>query len=155
MSIAQNAWLYSNFLQSLWIDHIWLTCCGSIEHLQLWISQSTFVDPLSQILMTARGKQVKLQTLQAEVRLTTSFYCLCAANLKFRMKSFSTIGGFSPLLLPKASVHCFPNPPFQAPTISGSHQIAYQTATASRHGKPYSKRDELGQFKPARVHISR
>lgn len=42
-----------------------------IEHLQSWISQNSFVDTPNQILMTARGKQVKLQTLQAEVRLST------------------------------------------------------------------------------------
>ena len=45
-----------------------LTWFGSVEHLQSWISQNSFVDIPNQILMTARGKQVKLQTLLVEVR---------------------------------------------------------------------------------------
>ena len=49
----------------------------SLEHLQSWILQKTGVDISQQILMTARGKQVKLQTLLQEVQL------LCQAILRW------------------------------------------------------------------------
>jgi len=40
----------------------------SLEHLQSWIAQKASIGVSQQILMTARGKQVKLQTLSQEVR---------------------------------------------------------------------------------------
>ena len=82
-------------------------------------------------------------------------YWFCAADPKFRMKSFSTTEEFSPLHPPRVSVHCSRKALFQTPTISDSHQTRYQMAIAFWHGIPCSKRDGLGQFKSARVHLNR
>ncbi|KAL8850334.1 MAG: hypothetical protein Q9221_004749 [Calogaya cf. arnoldii] len=42
---------------------------SSLESLQSWIAQNASVDPQDQILMTARGKQVKLQALSTETEI--------------------------------------------------------------------------------------
>lgn len=42
---------------------------SSIEQLQLWVSQKASIDASQQILMTARGKQVKPQTLLQETEI--------------------------------------------------------------------------------------
>jgi len=39
---------------------------ASVDHLRSWISRKTTIEASNQILMTARGKQVKLQTLSLE-----------------------------------------------------------------------------------------
>ncbi|KAL8937406.1 MAG: hypothetical protein Q9216_004437 [Gyalolechia sp. 2 TL-2023] len=41
----------------------------TLESLQSWISRSSSIDPQDQILMTARGKQVRLQTLSLEIEI--------------------------------------------------------------------------------------
>lgn len=41
---------------------------NSLEELRLWIAKESAIDVGYQILMTARGKQVKLQNLHNEVR---------------------------------------------------------------------------------------
>ncbi|MCJ1357147.1 MAG: oligomeric, coiled-coil, peripheral membrane protein [Icmadophila ericetorum] len=45
------------------------TSFKSLDHLRLWIGQNSSVEASDQILMTARGKQVKLQTLAVEAEV--------------------------------------------------------------------------------------
>ena len=40
---------------------------ASLQQLQSWISRKSAIEPRHQILMTGRGKQVKLQTIELEV----------------------------------------------------------------------------------------
>ena len=67
----------------------------SLENLQTWLSQKTTVDIHQQILMTARGKQVKLQTLQQEVYLTLSHDRAIDSDCFLRTKYSSMTGEFS------------------------------------------------------------
>lgn len=45
----------------------------SIEELKVWIAGESAIEAAHQILMTARGKQVKLQNLRSEVRSYSAF----------------------------------------------------------------------------------
>ena len=48
-------------------SYIAIDKASRIEQLQSWIAQRTSIDVTHQILMTARGKQVKQQSLNQEV----------------------------------------------------------------------------------------
>lgn len=149
MLIIQIAWLYQSNLKRFFADLVRQHRTSSIMDFSKLFCRYPKSDPYDCSWEAGQASDFTgRSTLDC-------FYWLCGANPKLRMKSSSMIEGFSPLLPPKASVHYFPAPLFQVPKISESRLIAYQTATAFRHGKPCSKRDERGQFKPARDHINR
>lgn len=120
--------------------------CISHEDLRSWILRKTTIDPSHQILMTARGKQVKLQTLLSEVRSPTCNPQYKETDRASSRRSFFMIEGY---LLPRPQSRValyFQNQPFQTLSLQRPSQTARQPTIHFKDGKHFSSIGEHGQL---------
>lgn len=124
------------------LDSSRLTLCflpsNRPDALRSWITRNTSIPSQRQILMTARGKNVKIQTLATEVcffRFITSLSSLFTQVhiLIFtpgRTRSSYTIEAFSPNPPKSSSLNC----PRRNRPRSKAPRIPWQIRTTCRHG---------------------
>ena len=133
-------------LQNNYLHHELMSWSSSLDALKSWIARHTSVVAQRQILMTARGKQVRLQTLLNEViiqRDSCDRECLSLDRRKYLSMTDNT----SPLQLRNLCDMGRRILPFHQSSHHLTLLIPWLTIMIYKHGRTYSRREERGRWR--------
>ena len=111
----------------------------SVSDFKSWIAQKCSIEPRDQILMTSRGKHVKLQEIYQEVNFSVPKSLAGWSSLDSRESSLSTIANSLRRTGAKRRGKTYPRPLPRRSLPQRTHQLVLRMRAVLLHGKSSSK----------------